>query len=83
MPVMPPLVSTSSTRKLRVSPKAWPLSHGVSGHGTRSMWADGGDGQVGNIGHANTTLQAGEITGRAETINTGQIVEGLVGDHQA
>src|SRR5580693_4056514 len=37
MPVMPPLVSTSTTRKLRASPKAWPLSHGVCGHGTRSM----------------------------------------------
>src|SRR5277367_5497371 len=37
MPLMPPLVSTSSTRILRLSPKAWPLSHGVSGHGTRSM----------------------------------------------
>src|ERR1041385_8593741 len=37
MPTMPPLVSTSSTRRLRASPKAWPLSHGVSGHGTRSM----------------------------------------------
>src|SRR5580704_7438355 len=37
MPVMPPLVSTSSTRKPRLSPKAWPLSHGVLGHGTRSV----------------------------------------------
>src|SRR5580704_9769414 len=37
MPVMPPFVSTSTTRKLRASPKAWPLSHGVCGHGTRSM----------------------------------------------
>ena len=37
MPTMPPLVSTSSTRRLRASPNAWPLSHGVSGHGTRSM----------------------------------------------
>ena len=36
MPVIPPLVSTSNTRKLRVSPKAWPLSQGVSGHGTHS-----------------------------------------------
>src|SRR5437899_12957982 len=35
MPTMPPLVSTSSTRKVRASPKAWPLSQGVSGHGTR------------------------------------------------
>src|ERR1700719_2875117 len=34
---MPPLVSTSTTRKLRASPHAWPLSHGVCGHGTRSM----------------------------------------------
>src|ERR1700675_4482988 len=37
MPVMPPLVSTSTTRMLRASPKAWPLSHGVCGHGTRSI----------------------------------------------
>src|ERR1700749_2520686 len=37
MPTMPPLVSTSSTRRLRASPKAWPLSHGSLGHGTRSM----------------------------------------------
>src|SRR5580704_9403790 len=37
MPVMPPFVSTSTTRKLRASPKAWPLSQGVCGHGTRSM----------------------------------------------
>ena len=37
MPTMPPLVSTSTTRKLRASPNAWPLSHGVSGHGTRSL----------------------------------------------
>ena len=37
MPTMPPLVSTSTTRRLRASPKAWPLSHGVSGHGTRRM----------------------------------------------
>src|SRR3974377_1044088 len=36
MPAMPPLVSTSRTRRLRASPKAWPLSQGVSGHGTRS-----------------------------------------------
>src|SRR5712691_4077911 len=35
MPTMPPLVSTSSTRKVRASPKAWPFSQGVSGHGTR------------------------------------------------
>ena len=37
MPTMPPLVSTSSTRMLRASPKAWPLSQGVCGHGTLSM----------------------------------------------
>jgi hypothetical protein len=35
MPTMPPLVSTSSTRRLRASPKACPLSHGVCGQGTR------------------------------------------------
>src|SRR5580704_355210 len=34
---MPPRVSTSSTRNSRIGPKAWPLSHGVCGHGTRSM----------------------------------------------
>src|SRR5262249_48153261 len=37
MPTMPPLVSTSTTRMLRVSPNAWPLSHGSSGHGMRRM----------------------------------------------
>src|SRR5271167_507576 len=37
MPVMPLLVSTSTTRKPRLSPKAWPFSHGVFGHGTRSI----------------------------------------------
>src|SRR6266436_5423324 len=35
MPTMPPLVSTSSTRRLRASPKACPLSHGVWGQETR------------------------------------------------
>src|SRR5262249_23320443 len=35
MPTMPPLVSTSSTRRLRASPKACPSSHGVSGQRTR------------------------------------------------
>src|SRR5580704_5427013 len=34
MPTMPPFVSTSSTRNLRESPKAWPLSQGFCGHGT-------------------------------------------------
>src|SRR5215813_3164486 len=37
MPVMPPRVSTSSTRNSRFAPKAWPLSHGELGHGMRSM----------------------------------------------
>src|SRR5579864_7090742 len=37
MPTIPPEVSTSMTRMLRASPKAWPLSQGVCGHGTRSM----------------------------------------------
>src|SRR6266511_548646 len=36
MPTMPPLVSASSTRMLRASPKAWPFSQGLSGHGTRN-----------------------------------------------
>src|SRR5262249_52758872 len=37
MPARPPRVSTSSTKNSRVGPKAWPLSHGDDGHGTRSM----------------------------------------------
>ena len=36
MPMMPPVVSTSTTSRSRVAPSAWPLSHGVSGHGMRS-----------------------------------------------
>jgi hypothetical protein len=37
MPAIPPRVSTSSTKNSRIGPKAWPLSHGVCGHGMRSM----------------------------------------------
>src|SRR6185437_16211900 len=37
MPVMPPAVSTSRIRISRVSPSAWPLSHGSSAHGRRSI----------------------------------------------
>src|ERR1700722_20832462 len=37
MPVMPPLVSTLTTRNVRASPNRWPLSQGFWGHGTRSV----------------------------------------------
>src|SRR3954470_18961818 len=37
MPVMPPDVSTSSTRMSRVSPSGFPLSQGSSAQGIRSI----------------------------------------------